>query len=91
MCPIPNSFLDEAISLYSCKIVDKKNIVRPVSNTGIYFSSDKIGTGCLVQYIFENSTVNSNELCNSSEDMARCSSEFIVAFRYAGDNIHCVI
>jgi hypothetical protein len=35
MCPIPNSFLDRAISLYSPKTVDKKEILRTVSNTGI--------------------------------------------------------
>ena len=91
MCHIPNGFRDGAILLYNCKIVDEKNILRPVSNTGIYCSSDKIGAGCLVQYIFENSAVNINELCNSSEDMARCSSEFILTFLYAGDNIHYVI
>ena len=72
MCPIPNGFRDGAISLYSCKIVDKKNILRTVSNTGIYCSSDKIGTRCVVQYIFENSTVNINALCSSCEDMACC-------------------
>jgi hypothetical protein len=36
MCPIPNGFRDRAISLYSYKIVDKKDILRTVSNTGIY-------------------------------------------------------
>jgi hypothetical protein len=36
MCPIPNGFRDRAISLYSSKIVDKKEILRTVSNTGIY-------------------------------------------------------
>ena len=46
------------ISLYSCKIVDKKEILRSVSNAGIYCSSDKFGTVYPVQYIFENSTVN---------------------------------
>jgi len=32
--------------MYNCKIVDKKEIlrVRTVSNTGIYFSSDRVGT-----------------------------------------------
>jgi hypothetical protein len=44
ICPIPNGFRDRAISLYSSKIVDKKEILRTVSNTGIYFSSDKVGT-----------------------------------------------
>jgi hypothetical protein len=44
LCPIPNGFSDTAISLYSSKLVDKKEILRTVSNTGIYFSSDKFGT-----------------------------------------------
>jgi hypothetical protein len=48
MCPIPNGFRDRAISLYSSKIVDKKEILRTVSNTGIYCSSDKVGTVYLV-------------------------------------------
>jgi hypothetical protein len=41
---IPNSFRDTAISLYSSKIVDNKQISRTVSNTGIYCSGDKVGT-----------------------------------------------
>jgi hypothetical protein len=48
MCPIPNSFRDTAISLYSSKNVDKKEMLRTVSNTGIYCSSDKVGTVYLV-------------------------------------------
>jgi hypothetical protein len=48
MCPIPNGFRDTAISLYSQQIVDKKETLRTVSNTGIYCSSDKIGTVYLV-------------------------------------------
>jgi predicted transport protein len=48
MCPIQNCFRDTAISLYSSKIVDKKEILRTVSNTGIYCSSDKVGTVYLV-------------------------------------------
>jgi hypothetical protein len=43
-CPIPNGFRDRAISLYPSKIVDKKEILRTVSNTGIYCSSGKVGT-----------------------------------------------
>jgi hypothetical protein len=74
MCPIPNGFQDRVISLYSSKTVDKKEILCTVSNTGIYCSSDKIGTVYIVKYIFENSTVNMNVLCNSFEDMACCSS-----------------
>ena len=58
------------ISLYSCKIVDKKEILRTVTNAGIYFSSDKVGTVYLVQNIFENSIVNINVPCNSWVDMA---------------------
>jgi hypothetical protein len=44
MCPIPNGFRNRAISLYSSKIVDKKEILRTVSNTGIYCSREKVGT-----------------------------------------------
>jgi hypothetical protein len=47
-CRIPNGFRDTAISLYSSKIVDKKEILRTVSNTGIYCSSDKVGAVYLV-------------------------------------------
>jgi hypothetical protein len=46
--PIPNGFQDRAISLYSYKIDDKKEILRTVSNTSIYCSSDKVGPGYLV-------------------------------------------
>ena len=46
MCPIPNGFRDRAISMYHRKIVDKEILrVRTVSNTGIYCSSDRVGTG----------------------------------------------
>jgi hypothetical protein len=44
MCPIQNGFQDTAISLHSSKTVDKKEILRTVSNTGIYWPSDKSGT-----------------------------------------------
>ena len=46
MCPIPNGFRDRAIWMYNRKIVDKKEIlrVRTVSNTGVYCSSDRVGT-----------------------------------------------
>jgi hypothetical protein len=43
MYPIQNGFRGRAISLYSSKIVDKE-ILRNASNTGIYCSSDKVGT-----------------------------------------------
>jgi hypothetical protein len=48
LCPIPNGFRDRDISLYSSKIVDKKKMWHTVSNTGIYCSSDKVGTVYLV-------------------------------------------
>jgi hypothetical protein len=41
ICPISNILRARAISLHSSKIVDKKEILRTVSNTGIHFSSDK--------------------------------------------------
>ena len=40
--------------------------------------------------MFENSTVNINALCNSCEDMVCCSSECVLTFLYAGDNIRYV-
>jgi hypothetical protein len=48
MCPIPNVPRDRAVSLHSSKIVDKKEISRTVSVTGIYCSSYKVGTVYLV-------------------------------------------
>jgi hypothetical protein len=87
MCPILNGFQDGAISLYTTKFLDKKEIFCTVSNTGIYCSSDKVGTVHLVWYIFKNSTININALCNSCEDMVCCSSECILTFLYAGNNM----
>jgi hypothetical protein len=66
-CPIPSGFRVP-------KFVNKKEILCTVSITGIYYPSDKVGTVYPVQYIFENSTVNINALCNTCEDMACCSS-----------------
>ena len=40
--------------------------------------------------MFENSTVIINALFNSCEDMACCSSECVLTFLYAGDNIQYV-
>jgi len=91
MWPILNSFQNRAISLYSCRIVDKKEILRTLSNIGIYCTSDKVGIVYLVQFSFENSTVNINALCVSCEDMACCSSECLSTFLYACKNIHYVI
>jgi hypothetical protein len=62
------------MSMYSSKIVDKKEILRTVSNAVIYCSSGKVGTVYLVQYFSENSTVNISTLCILCEDMACCSS-----------------
>ena len=80
--------LRRCISLYSCKIVDKKEILCIVSNIGIYCSSDKVGTVYLVQYIFENPKVNINALCNYCKYMACCSSEYIFKLLYEGDKTH---
>jgi hypothetical protein len=44
MCLISNGFRDRAISLYSFKIVAKKETLLTVSNTGICCSSDEVGT-----------------------------------------------
>jgi hypothetical protein len=66
-----------AISLYSEKIVDKREILRTVSNIGIYCSSDKVSTVYLVQYIFGNFTVNINALCNSCEFVISAYSAFV--------------
>jgi hypothetical protein len=49
MCPIPNGFRDKGVSLYSSKTVGEKEILRTVSNTGIYCSSGKVGTVYLHQ------------------------------------------
>jgi hypothetical protein len=48
MYPIPKCFRDRVIVLHSSKFVDKKEILRTVSNTGIYCSSDKVDTVYLV-------------------------------------------
>jgi hypothetical protein len=69
-------------------IVDKKEILRTASNTGIFCSSDKVDIFYLIHHIFENSTVNISVLCNSCEDMACCSSDCILTLLYTGDNTH---
>jgi hypothetical protein len=48
MCPIVNCFRDRDILLYSYKIVDKKDVLCTVLDTGIYCSSNKDGTLYLV-------------------------------------------
>jgi hypothetical protein len=50
MCPFPNGFLDRASSLYSSKVVDMKERLRTVLNTGIYCSSDKTGSLFIIIY-----------------------------------------
>ena len=73
--------------MYNHKIVDKKEIlhVRTVSDAGIYCSSDRVGTVC--NKCSKIPTVNITALCNSCEDMACCSSECVLTFFYAADNI----
>ena len=45
MCPTPNGFRDRTIWMYNRKIVEKEILrVSTVSNTGIYCSSDRVGT-----------------------------------------------
>jgi hypothetical protein len=48
MFPISNAFRDRDNSPYISKFVDKKEVLRTVSNTGIYCSSDKVNTVYLV-------------------------------------------
>jgi hypothetical protein len=48
MCLIPNGFPVAAMSLYNSKTVDKIVILRTVSITGLYCSSEKVGTVYLV-------------------------------------------
>jgi hypothetical protein len=45
---IPKGFRERAISLYNTRIVNKKDVLRTVTITGIYCSSDKVGTVYLV-------------------------------------------
>jgi hypothetical protein len=79
---MPDGFRAIGISLYSSKIVDKKEIFHAVSDTGIYCSSEKVGKIYLVLCTLENSTVNINAPCISCEDMACCSSDCILTFLY---------
>jgi hypothetical protein len=90
MCPIPNGFRDRAISLYSSKIVYKKHTLRTLSITGIYRSSDKVGT---VYLLYDNafSKIPPSTIVHFAtlvEYMACCSSECIFMFLYAGNDIH---
>jgi hypothetical protein len=48
MCLIPSGFRDRDVSFYISKTVDKKETLRTVSDSGIYCSSDKVGTVYLV-------------------------------------------
>jgi hypothetical protein len=48
MYPIPNGFRNRDSSSCGSKNGDKKETFRIVSNTGIYCSSDKVGTVYLV-------------------------------------------
>jgi len=86
-CLTPNDFKDRPIHRTVADLLIKR-IVRIVPNIGTYCSRDTVGTVYPVQYIFENFSVNINELFNSCEDMAFCSSECVLTFLYAGYNIH---
>jgi len=68
MCPIPNE--KELFECTTAKIVDKKELlrVRTVSNTGIYCSSDRVGTVYNVRKIPPSAAMH---FCNSCEDMAQ--------------------
>ena len=73
--------------MYKRKIVDKKEIllVRTVSNTGIYCSSDRFGT------IYNKcSKIPPSISMQFATLVACCSSECILQFLPAGDNIQCV-
>jgi hypothetical protein len=48
ICPTPNGFRDIVISLHSSKIGGNKEVLRTITNTGIYCSSDKVGTVYLI-------------------------------------------
>jgi hypothetical protein len=50
MCPILNGFRDTDTSPHSSKTVDKKEILRTVSNTGIYCSNENVCTVHLVYF-----------------------------------------
>jgi hypothetical protein len=71
---IPNGFRDRSISLCTYKNVDKKEILRIVSNTGIYYPNENICYSLRKIILLENSSFNISALCNSCEDMACCSS-----------------
>jgi hypothetical protein len=73
-CPFRNGFRNRVILLYSARIFDKIYYVLFLIPVFI------VEVTKLVQftYVFENSTVDINALCNSREDMACCSSEFIL-------------
>jgi hypothetical protein len=46
MCPVPNGFGDRAVSLYSSKIVDKKEILLFL--VPVFIVEVIVGTVCLV-------------------------------------------
>jgi hypothetical protein len=54
------------IGLFHCssKIVDKKEILRTISSTGIYFSSDKVGTSTSMHFASRVRTWRVARLCS---------------------------
>jgi hypothetical protein len=68
MCSIPKYFRDRNILLYNSKIVDKEEILRAVSITSTYRSSDKVGTVYVLQYIATYSLVHATNMTGSNSD-----------------------
>jgi hypothetical protein len=73
-CPFPNGFRDRPIPQYIQKLLIRKRYYLLFRIPIFYCSGDKVGTVYPAKYIFENSTVNINALCNTCDDMACCSS-----------------
>jgi hypothetical protein len=90
LCPIPNGFLDRAISLYIPDLLIKKEILCTVYNTNIYFSCNKVGSLHL-HNAFLKIPLSTLVHFATSEKMIFCSSKFILTILYMGDNIHYVI
>jgi hypothetical protein len=86
MCSVPNGFRDRAVSLYSYKIIDKE-ISPIVSNNRYLFFKWRSWYSLPSKVHFRKFHVNINALLSSCEDMACCSSECILTYLYAGDNI----
>jgi hypothetical protein len=91
MCSIANGFRERAVSLHSCKTVDKE-IRRIVSNIGIYCSSDKVGADYPVQCIFENSPATSMHFATRVRTwrVARLNASWLPFMLTRSSNSSCV-